>query len=88
MLDILKGRLIDGLEIVRAKETNNKYVITFRFDGDEGRADLAKSCAPGAHNAVADNAIITAISGIYFDRGDFAKAKEWLDKIGAGPAQD
>ena len=82
MLDVLKERLIDGLEIVKVKETNSRYTITFHFDGDEGRADLPKSCSPGAHNAVADNAIITAISSIYFNRGEFAKAKEWLDKIG------
>lgn len=82
MLDILKGRLIDGLEIVKVKETNSKYIITFRFEGDEAKADLPKSCSPGAHNAVSDNAIITAISSIYFNRGEFSKAKEWLGKIG------
>lgn len=81
MLDILKGRLIDGLEIVQVKETNSKYTITFLFEGDEAKADLPKSCSPGAHSAVADSAIITAMSTIYFHRRDFAKAKEWLDKI-------
>ena len=88
MLDVLKGRLIDGLEIVKVTEVNSKYTITFRFEGDEAKADLPKSCSPGAHGAVADNAIITAISSIYFNRGDFAKAKEWLDKIGSRTAED
>ena len=83
MLDILKGRLIDGLEIVKVKETNTKYTITFAFDGDKASAELPKSCSPTAHNEVADNTIITAMSSIYFNRGDYAKAKEWLDKIGA-----
>jgi len=88
MLDVLKDRLIDGLEIVKVKETNIKYTITFCFDGDETTADLHKSCAPGAHNAVADSAIITAVSTVYFNRGDFAKAKEWLHKIGTVTTQN
>lgn len=86
MFDVLKGRLIDGLEIVRVKETNSKYTITFRFEGDEAKADLPKSCSPGAHGAVADTSIITAMSSIYFKRGDYAKAKKWLDKLCAGTA--
>ena len=87
MLDVLRGRLIDGLEITKVKETNSKYTITFRFEGDEAKADLPKSCSPGAHKAVADVSIITAMSSIYFKRGDYAKAKEWLDKICSGTFQ-
>lgn len=82
MLDILKDRLIDGLEIVKVKELSSKYVIMFRYEDDEQKAELPKNCAPGMHNAVADNAIITAMSGIYINRGEYKKAKEWLDKIG------
>lgn len=82
MLDVLESRLIDGLEIVKVKETNSKYTITFRFGEDEAKADLPKSCPPSAHESVADNTIITAMSSIYFNRGDYAKAKQWLDKIG------
>ena len=81
MLDVLKGRLIRGLEITKVAETNSKYTITFRFCGDTAKAELPKSCSPGAHNKVADNTIITAISSIYMKRGEYAKAKEWLDKI-------
>lgn len=88
MLGILKGRLIDGLEIAKVKETNSKYTITFRFEGDEAKADLPKSCSPRAHDTVADSTIITAMSSIYFHRGDFSKAKEWLDKLCAGTDQD
>ena len=32
------------------------------------------------YNEVAYNTIITAMSTIYFNRGDFVKAKEWLNK--------
>jgi hypothetical protein len=88
MLDVLKGRLVDNLEIVKVKETNSKYTITFRFGGDEAKAELPKSCSPGNHGAVADASIITAMSSIYFKRGDYAKAKEWLDKLCTGTAKD
>ena len=81
MLDVLKDRLFDGLEIVKVKEMNSRYTITFRFEGDEAKADLPKTCSPGAHNKVADSTIITAMSSIYLNRGDIAKAKECLNKI-------
>ena len=82
MLDILKERLIPELSISSVKETNSKYAIEFTFEGDSVKADLPKSCAPGCHNEVADNTISTAMSTLYFNRGDYAKAKEWLHKIG------
>lgn len=81
MLDILKERLIEGLSIKSVKETNTKYSIRFEYEGDEAKAELSKSCAPGCQNDVADNCIITAMSTIYVNRGDYAKAKAWLDKL-------
>lgn len=82
MLDILKERLIEGLSIKSVKETNIKYIIQFEYEGDVAKAELPKSCSPNSHNSVADYTIITAMSTIYFNRGDYVKAKEWLDKIG------
>ena len=81
MFEYLKERTFDGLNIKSVKETNTKYTIIFEFDGDEAKADLPKSCAPGCHYDVCDNSIITAMSTIYFNRGDFKNAKMWLDKI-------
>lgn len=81
MLDILKERLVEGLSIKSVKETNAKYTIHFEFEGDEAKADLPKSCAPGCHNEVADATIITAMSTIYCNRGDYVQAKQWLDKL-------
>lgn len=81
MLDILKERLVEGLSIKSVKETNAKYTIRFEFEGDEVKADLPKSCAPGCHNEVADATIITAMSTIYCNRGDYVQAKQWLDKL-------
>lgn len=59
MLDILKERLIEGLNIKSVKETNTKYTIRFEYEGDEAKAELSKSCVPGCQNDVADNCIIT-----------------------------
>ena len=81
MVDILKKRLVDGLNITSFKETNTKFTILFEYQGDKAKADLPKSCAPGCHNEVVDNTIITAMSTIYFNRGDYQSAKEWLDKL-------
>lgn len=81
MLDILKERLIEGLQIKNVKENNTKYIIRFEYEGEEAKAELPKSCAPGCHNDVVDNTIITAMSTIYFNRGDYVKASEWLNRI-------
>ena len=81
MLDILKERLFDGLAIVSVKETNTKYTITFEYDESRAKAELPKSCNPNFCNEVADRTICTAMSTIYFNRGEFDKAQEWLDKL-------
>lgn len=82
MLDILKERLPKRLTIDTVKETNSKYNVEFSFEGESAKAELPKSCAPGCHNEVADYTVITAMSNIYMSRGEYAEAKEWLDKIG------
>ncbi len=80
MLDVLKKRLIDGLTIVSVKETFTKYKIVFEYEGERASAELPKSCPPKCHNEVADYTIKTAMTTIYFNRGDYVKAKEWLHK--------
>lgn len=81
MLDILEERLIEGLTITKVKETNTKYIITFLYENNSAKAELAKSCAPGHCDELADRTIITAMSTIYFNRGDYYQAKFWLDKL-------
>lgn len=81
MLDVLKERLIDGLNIISVKEYSTKYTIEFEYEGGKAKADLQKSCLPNCEKEVADKTIISAISTIYFNRGDFQKAKQWLDKL-------
>lgn len=81
MLNILKERLIDGLKIVSVKEQHSKYKIEFDFEGDRAKAELPKSCAPGYHNEIVDHTIITAMSTIYMNRGDYEMARAWLNKL-------
>lgn len=81
MLDVLKERLVEGLSVTKVKETNTKYTISFEYEGDVTKADLPKLCAPGCQNKVADSSIVTAMSTIYFNRGDYQTAKWWLDKL-------
>lgn len=82
MLDVLKEQVckIENFNIVKIKELSSKYTITFEYEGDTAKAELPKMCTPNCHNEVAHNTIITAMSTIYFNRGDFVKAKEWLNK--------
>ena len=84
MLDVLKERLVDGLTIKSVKETTAKYSICFEYEGDETVVALPKSCAPGCSGEVADHSVITAMSAIFMNRGDYTKAKEWLDKLAKG----
>ena len=83
VFDILKDRLIEGLSIKSVKETNTKFIIQFEYEGDVAKAELPKTCAPGFYNTVADHTIITAMSTIYFNRGDMNSANNWLDKLTA-----
>ena len=80
MLGILIERLVEGLTIVSVKENYSKFKIEFEYEGERAIADLPKTCLPCCEKDVADNAIKTAMSTIYFNRGDYEKAREWLHK--------
>ena len=80
MLQILRERLIDGLSIVSFKENYSKFKVEFEYEGERAIADLPKTCMPNCEKEVADNAIKTAMSTIYFNRGDYVTAREWLHK--------
>lgn len=78
MLDVLKERLPEGLEIKATKEKSSKYEVTFVFDGVEEKAELPKTCAPAYQNETADSTVRTAMSAIYIKKGDYAEAQAWL----------
>ena len=82
MLEIFEYGLKDfpiNLEIVSVKETNDKYKLTLKYGDDTDNVELRKTCAPGCERDVCWMAASTAMSTIYLKRGDFTKAKLWLD---------
>lgn len=81
MLNTLRERLPDGLEIKNVKEKPSKYEITFMIDGSEIKSELPKTCMPGMQNRVADHTIINAMAMNAMKKGDMETAKMWLDKL-------
>ena len=82
MLNILKERMLDGMEIVKAKEKPSKYEITFSIKGVEVKTEIPKACTPGMQNRIVDDTIFNAMAQSAFKRGDFEDVGKWLDKIG------
>lgn len=80
MLDILKELLPDNLEIKSVKELGSKYKIVLEFENEQTTAELRKCCLPGCEHTLAFDTIKTAMSTIYFNRGDYINCKRWLDK--------
>ena len=83
MLNVLKERLLDGMEIKKVKEKPSKYEITFLIHGKEYKEELPKTCAPGCQNSVADHTLFIAMCSAEMDKGNTEAAKSWLDKITA-----
>ena len=84
MLNTLKERLLDGMEIKKAKEKPSKYEITFLVDGFEYKSELPKTCAPGAQCIIADQTMINAMVAVALKKGDVESAKMWLNKYSTG----
>lgn len=80
MLNTLKERLPDGLEIKNVKEKPSKYEITFLIEGKDIKGDLPKTCTPGYQNRVADLTIFNVMARNAIENGDMDTAKMWLDK--------
>ena len=87
MLNTLKERLQDGMEIKKVKERPSKYEITFLIDGKEYKGELPKTCAPGYQNRVADHTIFNVMCAYEIDNGNMQAAKSWLDKIANWPGK-
>ncbi len=81
MLEILKSRLPDDLRIVAHKEAVSKYKISFEYEGTQTTTELPKTCLPGCQNEVADYIVRTAMSTILMKKGDYKRAKAWLDGV-------
>ena len=81
MLNTLKERLLDGMEIKKVKEKPSKYEITFIIGGKDITGELPKTCSPGCQNKVADQTIFNAKAKNAIILGNFEEGKMWLDKI-------
>ena len=80
MLEILKGRLPEGLEIVKTKNKGSQTEIKFSYEGLEVVSWLPKTCTPGAAEYMCDSTLYGAMANVYMKRGDFDTAKFWMDK--------
>lgn len=80
MLNTLKARLPEGLEIMKVKEKPSKYEITFQIDGKDIKGELPKTCTPGHQDRVADLTIFNVMARNAMEKGSMASAKMWLDK--------
>lgn len=83
MLDILKERLPNGLEITRSKDRRNssQVEIWFRYQGYVTRGELQKVCAPGYAEKNCDFTINNAMLSIALKKGDADMAEFWRDRI-------
>jgi hypothetical protein len=81
MLNVLKERLLDGMEIAKVKEKPSKYEITFLISGGEIKEELPKTCTPGRQDRVVDHTIFNAMCKAEIAKGNYQAAKDWLDKI-------
>ena len=83
MLNVLKERLLDGMEIKKVKEKPSKYEITFLIDGKEYKSEMPKTCTPGMQDRVVDSTMFNVMCAAEINKGNIEAAKSWLDKITA-----
>lgn len=79
MMEILKGELKEGMEIIKEKELNNKFKYTLTYAGMTGEGELVKTCTPSMEKQVCRKSIDEVITGMYFSMNDYANAKYWLN---------
>ena len=83
MLDILKKRLPEGLEIIKVKDkaSASQMQIWFSYKGVEKAGWLYKTCAPGCENKICDQTIASAMLGVALKLKDLSMADYWTDKL-------
>ena len=81
MLDILRERLPEGLEIVKVKHRTgaSQMTILFTYDGAERTGYLQTTCAPGWAERNCDFTIASVMIGIGLDREDREMIIRWKD---------
>lgn len=83
MLDMLRERLPEGLEITKIKNRANSSQIQlrFRYQGIETCGTLQKACAPGCAEQNCDFAICSAMMSIALRMGNRSMADCWHEKL-------
>lgn len=83
MLDVLRERLPDGLEIIKVQDKANASQIKmwFRYKGAETVNWVSKTCAPGYATKLCDQTIASTMMGIALDLQDLEMAEQWKDRM-------
>lgn len=80
MLDIMRERLIEGVQITKAKELPSKFQIVLSKDGFNYDTALPKQCSPGMEESFVDRTIYSALAFFALQQNDLAKGRYWLDR--------
>lgn len=82
MLDILKERLPEGLEITKVQDRSNsrQVLVRFSYQGIETVGYLNKTCAPGHAERTCDLVICSTMLSIGLKKRDLNMVQEWADK--------
>ena len=80
MLDIMRERLIEGVQITKAKELPSKYQIVLSKDGLNYDTMLPKQCSPGMEESLVDRTIYSALASFALQQNDIVAAWYWLDR--------
>ena len=85
MIDIMKQRLPEGLEIIKVynRTGNSQLRILFSYGGQEYTSYLNKTCTPGHAEENCDFTICAVMLNYALERNDLVEAKYWLDKQNA-----
>ena len=83
MIDILKERLPDGLEIINVKGKTNasQSEIWFSYQGMVDKNWISKTCAPGWENKLCDRTIATSMLGFALKLKNIDMIDYWHDKM-------
>ena len=82
MLEIMKTRMPEGLEIKKIQNRANasQIKIWFAYEEIEVVGYLSKTCTPGTAEKVVDYTICSAMMGVGLRRNDVEMAEHWLAK--------
>lgn len=83
MIDILRERLPEGLEIIKVKDkaSASQIQIFFSYEGAESTNWISKTCVPGYQNRLCDKTIASTMLHYALQRKDLKMADYWEGKM-------